>query len=42
MDVNSQIDLKNTPSQLENFKLGFEYDKTLNEIRYEVRNRSIK
>lgn len=33
--------IQNPMSKLESFSLGFEYDKTLNEIKHEVRRRAI-
>ena len=36
-----QITTSNTPSALERFSIGFEYNKTLQEIKREVRIRTI-
>ena len=36
-----QIETSHQPSALERFSLGFEYDKTLQEIKREVRIRTI-
>ena len=36
-----QIEINQKPSALDRFTLGFEYDKTLQEIKREVRNRTI-
>ncbi|MDB5159759.1 MAG: hypothetical protein JWO99_22 [Candidatus Saccharibacteria bacterium] len=36
-----QIETNHNPSALERFSLGFEYDKTLQEIKREVRIRTI-
>ena len=36
-----QIIVANTPSRLERFSLGFEYDKTIQEVKRETRQRII-
>ena len=42
MSNKQQIQSGNTtPSQLERFSLGFEYDKTIQQVRQEVRIRTI-
>jgi hypothetical protein len=41
MSTKQQIDTSHiTPSALERFSLGFEYNKTLTEIKHEVRTRT--
>ncbi len=41
MDHNKQIpDKHNHPSKLERFELGFEYNKTIQEVKREVRVRT--
>lgn len=42
MDKKQQIQTLSTPSKLERFTLGFEYDKTLQEVKREVRIRTYK
>jgi hypothetical protein len=41
MSNKQQIETTHTPSALERFSLGFEYNKTLQEIKREVRIRTI-
>ena len=41
MSKKQQIESHQTPSALDRFSLGFEYDKTLQEIKREVRIRTI-
>jgi hypothetical protein len=41
MSHKQQIQPINTMSQLERFSLGFEYDKTLQEVKREVRIRTL-
>jgi len=33
--------VKDTPSRLERFSLGFEYDKTIQEVRRDMKSRTI-
>jgi len=42
MAQKQQIQVINTTSQLERFTLGFEYDKTLRQVKYEMRVRTIE
>lgn len=42
MDQPQQITHINTPSKLERFALGFEYDKTLQQLKREVRIRTLE
>jgi len=42
MAQKQQIQVINTISQLERFTLGFEYDKTLRQVKYEMRVRTIE
>ena len=41
MGQKEQIQITNTTSKLERFTLGFEYDKTLQELKREMRIRTI-
>ena len=41
MNNKQQIETKNTVSQLERFTLGFEYDKTLQQVKREMRVRTL-
>ncbi len=41
MKQKQQIQTINHPSQLERFNIGFEYDKTLREVKQDVRVRTI-
>jgi len=40
MNQKQQIPSTNTTSQLERFNLGFEYDKTIQQVMHEVRVRT--
>jgi hypothetical protein len=42
MAQKQQIQATNTISQLERFNLGFEYDKTLRQVKHEMRVRTIE
>jgi len=42
MAQKQQIQAINTISQLERFNLGFEYDKTLRQVKHEMRVRTIE
>ncbi len=42
MAQKQQIQAINPVSQLERFALGFEYDKTLRQVKYEMRVRTIE
>lgn len=42
MDHKQQIHTTNTTSKLERFVLGFEYDKTLQQLKREVRTRTLE
>ena len=42
MNQSEQIKNKNTASKLERFSLGFEYDKTLEQVKREVRIRTLE
>ena len=41
MKQKQQIQINNSPSQLERFSIGFEYDKTLRQVKQDVRVRTI-
>jgi len=41
MNQKQQIQLTNTTSQLERFNLGFEYDKTIQQVMHDVRIRTL-
>ncbi len=41
MKQEQQIQTKHSPSRLERFSIGFEYDKTLREIKQDVHTRTI-
>ena len=41
MSQKQQIKVTNTVSQLERFSLGFEYDKTLQQVKQDMRIRTI-
>lgn len=42
MNQSQQISITRTASKLERFVLGFEYDKTLQQLKHEVRIRTLE
>lgn len=41
MNQQQQVDTMTTPSQLDRFNIGFEYDKTLQQVKRDMRIRTM-